>query len=182
MMVWKPWTRIAAFAIAGAALAGCSNTMNGASKDANDNAAVVNSAAQDTAASAKQTADEAAASAKQTTREAGAQVSAATDAAAGKVVIAADQASAAVKKVPKEVDAALLVTPQVKTAIVRDVLLNDVRNQINVDTAEGLVHLKGHVVNQRMKDRASEVAADALRKDYAAYAISNELTVSPDKD
>ena len=182
MMERKPWTRIAALALAGAALTGCSHAIEGASEDANRNAAVVGSAAKDAAGEAKQQADQAAAVAKRKADEAGAKVSAATDNAAGKVVTAADQATAAVKDAPKEVDAAFLVTPQVKTAIIRDVLLNDVRNQINIDTAHGVVHIKGHVVTQRMKDRAADVAQDALRKDYPGYTVSNELSVAPDKE
>ncbi|BDI28146.1 hypothetical protein CCAX7_001970 [Capsulimonas corticalis] len=184
-MVRKPWIRIAALAAAGATLAmtgatlaGCSHAIEGASEDANKNAAVVTTAAQDAAAKAKQQADQAATTVVQKTDQAGAKVSAATDTAAQKVVTATDQATAAVKDAPKEVDAALLVTPQVKTAIIRDVLLNDVRNEINVDTAHRVVHLKGHVVTQRMKDRAGDVAQDAIRKDYAGYTVSNELAVT----
>src|SRR5690349_19809862 len=71
---------------------------------------------------------------------------------AGQVVSkAADNTVDATKDAAKNATAALEVTPRVKAAIVADSKLNDTRNKIDVDSKDGVVHLKGHVISNDMK-------------------------------
>src|SRR2546429_3058848 len=71
---------------------------------------------------------------------------------------ATENISPSIKEGAKNATAALEVTPKVKNAITADSQLSDKRNQIDVDSANGTVHLKGHVVNNEMKKRAGEIA------------------------
>ncbi|HZO87091.1 MAG TPA: BON domain-containing protein [Chthonomonadaceae bacterium] len=72
---------------------------------------------------------------------------------------------------------AITLTPTVKTAIVADSKLNDSRNNIDVDSANNVVHLKGHVVNSALKQHATDVAVKALQKVGSNAKVSNELAV-----
>jgi len=90
---------------------------------------------------------------------------------------AADKAADATQQAAQNTGEALGMTPKVKTAITSDSLLNDTRNTIDVDTANGVVHLKGHVVNNDMKKRATEVAEKAVKDANGTEKVSNELTV-----
>ena len=90
---------------------------------------------------------------------------------------ATDKTVDATKDAAKNTTAALEVTPRVKTAIVADSKLNDPRNRIDVDSKDGIVHLKGHVVNNDMKRQAGAVAEKTLKDSSATDKVSNELTV-----
>ncbi len=105
-------------------------------------------------------------------------VSTAADQAAAKTTAAAHKVGAAVAKVPEDAAAATVVTPEVKTAIVRDPVLNDPRNVVNVASADNVTHLTGHVVNASMKQRATEDAQAVLSKRHSNFTVSNELQVS----
>ncbi|HZP81202.1 MAG TPA: BON domain-containing protein [Chthonomonadaceae bacterium] len=96
------------------------------------------------------------------------------------VQTAADRAAEATKNAAQNVSAEAAdatQTGKVKTAITSDSLLNDTRNRIDVDTAKGVVHLKGHVATNDMKRRATEVAEKTIKESGASYTVSNELTV-----
>jgi predicted small secreted protein len=105
-------------------------------------------------------------------------VGAAADQAAAGTAAAAHKAGQAIKDVPQDVDSAAAVTPEVKTAIVRDPVLNDPRNLINVNSHDHVTHLTGHVMSANMKARAAEDAQAVLTKRHPNYQIHNELTVS----
>lgn len=77
---------------------------------------------------------------------------------------------------------ASVITPLVKQAIVRDKILNDADNQINVDTTQDVVYLKGHVQTAAMKARAGRIAVDVLVENEADNALKNELKVRPEGD
>ena len=105
-----------------------------------------------------------------------------------KVGAAANNAAAATAAGAKDVkdsttaaarnaDAGLAVTPEVKAAIVRDPILNDSANLINVESKDHVTHLTGHVTKASMKARATEDAQAALAKHDKSYRVSNELTV-----
>src|SRR3569833_2514131 len=66
---------------------------------------------------------------------------------AAKVNTAAKNVENEVKDIPKDVDSAMAVTPEVKTEIVREPVLNYSRNVINVDSHDNVTHLTGHVQN-----------------------------------
>ena len=94
-----------------------------------------------------------------------------TKQAAIRVGAAADQAAADVK-------AATLLTPLIKTAIIRDPVLNDPHNRINVNTEAAVVHLRGHVTDAGMRQRAEQDAQKVLSDHHSSQRISDELTVT----
>jgi len=102
----------------------------------------------------------------------------ATDQAAAKTAAAAHQVGTAVAKVPQDAAAATVVTPEVKTAIIRDPVLNDPRNVVNVASSDSVTHLTGHVATASMKQRATEDAQAVLSKHHGNYTVSNDLTVT----
>ncbi len=136
---------------------GCSNTAEGAKEDtAKDTQAV--GAAADRAANAVNNAADRAASA---TQKAAANVADAT------------------KDTAKNTAEATEITPKVKLAITNDKQLNDTRNLINVDSKDGVVHLKGHVISDAEKQHAEQVATQTLKEANSTDTVSNELTVKP---
>lgn len=116
--------------------------------------------------------------AKQDTANDTQKAAAAADQAAATTAAAAHQVGTAVAKVPQDAAAATVVTPEVKTAIVRDPVLNDPSNLINVASSDNVTHLTGHVTTASMKQRATEDAQAVLSKRHSNYTISNELTVT----
>ncbi len=90
----------------------------------------------------------------------------------------ADKAGSAVKDLPKDLNSALIITPEVKSAIVGDSVLHDRRNMINVDSHDNVTHLRGHVVSASMKQRATAVARKSLAAHHPDYKVSNELTIA----
>ena len=116
--------------------------------------------------------------AKQDTANDAQKTAAAADQAAASTAAAAHQVGQAVKDVPQDVDSAAAVTPEVKTAIVRDPVLNNPSNLINVNSHDHVTHLKGHVVDAKMKQRATEDAQAVLTRRHPNYKVSNELTVA----
>ena len=94
-----------------------------------------------------------------------------------KTSAAAHKAGEAIKSVPENAGAAVTVTPEIKVAILRDPVLNDPKNQINVQSSDHAAHLTGHVSTDRMKQRAEEDAQDALAKRHPDYKVVNELVV-----
>ena len=115
----------------------------------------------------------------------GAKQDAATDSA--KTQQAADQAGQAVKTDAQKAGQAVADVPQnaaadavrlpVKTAILRDPVLADSRNLINVDGRGHTITLSGHVADASMKPRATQDANVALEK-HPGYTLKNELTVA----
>lgn len=79
-----------------------------------------------------------------------------------------------------DMTAAATLTPEVKSAIIADDMLNDDANEINVDSEENTVYLRGHVASQELKDRAEEVAEKRIAddKDHGeGVEVVNELEV-----
>ena len=138
----------------GLALTGCGNTLSGAKQDA----------ATDT-----QKTQQAADAAAQATKDAGARA-----AQAGKD--AAHKAGQAVEAVPANAEANTVVRPAVKTAIIRDYVLNNPANLIDVNANAHGITLSGHVATASMKDRAAEDANAVLQK-HPGYTLTNSLTV-----
>jgi osmotically-inducible protein OsmY len=90
---------------------------------------------------------------------------------------AAQNAGQAVKQVPENAAANTVVRPAVKTALIRDPVLNDPRNLIDVNAAPGRITLTGHVQTASMKQRAEEDAQAALSK-HPGYTLDNQLAVA----
>jgi osmotically-inducible protein OsmY len=91
----------------------------------------------------------------------------------------AQKTGEAVKEGAKDASAALALTPKVKNAITADAALNDTRNLIDVDSADNVVHLKGHVISQALKDKAGAIAKKVIAESKATDTVSNELVVQP---
>ena len=140
----------------GMTLSGCGNALNGAKQDAVNNTQKT----QEAAADAAQTTKDAAGKAVQSTKE------------------AADKASKAVAEVPQNIGAATVVTPEVKTAILRDPILNNPSNLINVSSHDHVVVLTGHVMDASMKQRAAEDTQNVLNKRHGSFTLNNNLTVA----
>lgn len=102
----------------------------------------------------------------------------AADQAAATAKSDARKAGAAVEAVPQDAKAAAVITPEVKTAVIRDPVLNDPRNLINVNSVGHTVRLTGHVADASMKTRATEDAQAALSKRHSDFQVSNELAVT----
>lgn len=104
--------------------------------------------------------------------------SAAADQAAADSSKMAQKAGHEVKDLPQDIDSAAAVTPEVKLSIVRDPVLNNKNNLINVDSHDHVTTLSGHVMSASMKNRASEDAQVLLSKRHPNYKVVNKLTVS----
>ena len=139
----------------GAALTGCGNTLSGAKEDAANDTAKTQQAADQAAQSTKAAADQAGQTMK-------------TD---------AQKADQAVATVPQNAEANTVVRPAVKTAIIRDPVLAQSGNLIDVNAGPQKITLTGHVTDASMKQRATEDAQVALKK-HPGYTLVNDLTVA----
>jgi osmotically-inducible protein OsmY len=82
-----------------------------------------------------------------------------------------------VKEATGDIGAATTLTPDIKNAITADSQLNDPRNRIDVDSEDEVVHLKGHVTSNELKQKAGEIAQRVLNERNAKNKLSNELVV-----
>jgi predicted small secreted protein len=178
----------AAALLLGIGVAGCSNTADGAAKDASQDGQKVAAATNDAVNATKNAADNAADATKKaadatvvaTKQAADATVDAGKKAADATVVAtknAADATTAAAKDAGKTATGALEVTPKVKLAILADKDLNDPKNHVNVNTQDGVVHITGSVKDNADKKKAGMIADKTLKDMNATDKVSNELTV-----
>ena len=117
--------------------------------------------------------------AKQDTANNAAAVSSAAASGAAATKRAAANAGRNIHAAAVDTAGATVVSPEVKTAFIRDPILNDPSNTINVTTRDGIVHIQGHVKTAKMKERATEDAQAVLDKHHRTDKIENELTVKP---
>ncbi len=101
----------------------------------------------------------------------------AADQAGQAVKTDAQQAGQAVATVPQNAEANTVVRPAVKTAIIRDPVLSQSSNLIDVNAGPQKITLTGHVSDASMKQRATEDAQVALKK-HPGYTLENDLTVA----
>lgn len=101
----------------------------------------------------------------------------AADQASQTVKTDAQKAGQAVAVLPENAEANTVVRPAVKTAIIRDPVLTQSGNLIDVNAAPQTITLTGHVTDASMKQRATEDAQVALKK-HPGYTLRNELTVA----
>jgi len=167
-----------------AALVGCGNTLSGARQDVtHDTEGVRNSATQaaakvkdSTAAIAEKAKDSASAVAEKA-KDSATVVAAKAEDSTKAVVEKTRAAGEEIKRVPENAGAAVVITPEIKTAIIRDPVLDDSRNSIDVSSHDLAVHLTGHVLSDLMKRRAEEDAQAVLDKRHPDYKVVNELAV-----
>jgi len=101
----------------------------------------------------------------------------AADQAGQAVKTDAQQASQAAAALPQNAEANTVVRPAVKTAIIRDPVLTQSGNLIDVNAGPQKITLTGHVTSADMKQRATEDAQVALKK-HPGYTLVNDLTVA----
>jgi len=90
---------------------------------------------------------------------------------------AVDKAADTTKDAAANAGDAANLTPKVKAAIVADAKLNDPKNLINVDTKDGAVILKGHVLTNDMKKTAGDIATKTVSEAGSKDTVKNMLTV-----
>ena len=149
----RPLSLILALGV-GVALSGCGNTLNGAKQDATNDT----QKAQQATADAERKTQQAAADAAQTTKD------------------AAAKTGQAIEKAPQNAEANTVVRPAVKTAIIRDPVLAQSSNLIDVNAGPKEITLSGHVADASMKQRATEDAQVVLKK-HPGYTLTNNLAV-----
>lgn len=89
----------------------------------------------------------------------------------------AQETGAAVATGARDVKDAAAVTPEVKTAIIRDPVLNNPANLVNVSASGKTVTLTGHVGTASMKQRATEDAQASLSgHHHVGFKVVNNLT------
>ncbi len=91
----------------------------------------------------------------------------------------AQQTGEAIKAVPTAIDANTVLRPAVKTAIIRDPVLNNPGNLIDVNIKDKTVILSGHVIEAGMKSRAVEDAQLAVKNNHVDYTVVDDLKVQP---
>ncbi len=104
-------------------------------------------------------------------------VGSAADNAGKDIGSAASTAGHDIGKGAKNTTSATVVTPEIKTAIIRDPILNNSHNLINVESKNGVVHLTGHVTSANMKTRAEQDAQATLQKHNRTDKVQDDLTV-----
>ena len=135
-----------ALLVSSAALAGCSNALNGAKQDADKNTQAVRDTAAQTGQAVKAT---------------------------------AQQTGQAIKAVPAAIDANTVLRPAIKTAIIRDPVLNNPKNLVEVSIKDRTVVLSGHVAEAGMKLRAIEDAQVVIKNNQSDFQVVDNLQVQP---
>lgn len=91
----------------------------------------------------------------------------------------ANSAGEIAKGAGQNVTGALEVTPLIKTAITADTELNDAKNKIDIDTKDGVVHIKGHVSSNALKAKATKIATEKIKENQGTDKVMNHLLVQP---
>jgi osmotically-inducible protein OsmY len=156
------------FCLVGASIGviGCQNTAEGAKEDTAKNGAAITNAADRAAEATKDTADRAAIATKDS-----------LDKAAIATKVGLDKAAIATKGAAGDAGDRLTMTPKVKDAIIANKTLNNAKNHVNVDTAEGVVYLKGHVLSSDQKKLAGEIAEKTIKEAGSQDKMVNQLTI-----
>jgi osmotically-inducible protein OsmY len=106
-------------------------------------------------------------------------VSKSSEAAGEKMAKMADNASKSAKELGQDLTGAFQVTPIVKTALAADTELNDAKNKIDVDSKDGIVHLKGHVTSNALKQKATRIAQERIKENHGIDKVMNHLLIQP---
>ncbi len=92
---------------------------------------------------------------------------------------ATDRLGSATEKMGKNAGSALTLTPKIKKAITDNKTLNNTANLIDVESGDNEVRLTGHVLTEKMKSLAGEIAEKAIADAGAKNELLNELKVKP---
>jgi osmotically-inducible protein OsmY len=95
-----------------------------------------------------------------------------------KSAAAAEKMSANTATAGKNVQAATVLTPKVKLAILAEPRLTST-TVINVNSTEDVVTLEGHVANASLKTLAGDIAARVLKENNSHQTLSNKLVIQP---
>ncbi len=91
----------------------------------------------------------------------------------------AQQTGQAIKAVPTAIDANTVLRPAIKTAIIRDPVLNNPKNLVEVGIKDRTVILSGYVAEAGMKLRAVEDAQVVLKNNHSDFTVVDTLKVQP---
>ena len=91
----------------------------------------------------------------------------------------AQQTGQAIKAVPTAIDANTVLRPAIKTAIIRDPVLNNPKNRVEVGIKDRTVVLSGYVAEAGMKLRAVEDAQVVLNSNHSDFQVIDTLKVQP---
>ena len=91
----------------------------------------------------------------------------------------AQQTGQAIKAVPAAIDANTVLRPAIKTAIIRDPVLNNPKNLVEVSIKDRTVVLSGHVAEAGMKLRAIEDAQVVIKNNHSDFQVVDNLQVQP---
>lgn len=116
---------------------------------------------------------------KKAGEEAGQKAAQSVENANEKTAAMANDASKTMAAAGQDVAGALKMTPLIKTALTADVDLNDSKNKIDVDSMDGVVHLKGYVTTNTLKQRATEIAKKTIKEHNGTDTVMNQLLVKP---
>lgn len=105
---------------------------------------------------------------------------------AGLLAGCAEQVESAKEQTPKieekierageSIEAASL-TPKIKAAIIGNPMLNDPKNEVNVDSVPGHIHITGYVKSAADKEEATKLARQVLKENGATDMLHNDLVV-----
>jgi predicted small secreted protein len=168
----------------GTVVVGCQNTAEGAKQDAATDTTAVKEAGDKAAVATQQAAQDAkekAAKAAAETKAATDHAVTATEQAANRAAMAtekaADRTAAATKKEGKNASDALTLTPKVQGAINNDSELSSANNTVNVVSGNGMIALEGTVKTKALKERAGNVAQQAVKAAGSNDTVENSLKV-----
>lgn len=140
-----------ALVLSGLYVCGCANTAEGMAEDAKNNSKAAQEGAQEAGKAAAGAASE-----------------------AGKAVA---NGANELGKAASDAGNAAKLTPTIKSALIADSMLNDPANEIDVDVDTETVNLKGHVKDQKTKDRAEEITKKVLTDTKSTNKIKNDLEI-----
>lgn len=70
-----------------------------------------------------------------------------------------------------------VLTPKIKAAIIANPILNEEGNLIDVETDNGTVYLRGHVMTEEAKSEATQIAQRVLDESKSDFTLVNELEI-----
>jgi len=92
---------------------------------------------------------------------------------------AAENAGAAISESSENVEAALVLTGPVKSALMDNEQLRPYADKFDVDSDEATVTINGSVPTAELKELATEVAMKVLKEKNASQTLTNKLEINP---
>jgi osmotically-inducible protein OsmY len=79
----------------------------------------------------------------------------------------------------RDINAAMMLTPKITSAINDNQKAENDKNKIDVSSTEEKVFLTGHVASEERKAKAEELARGILKENNAKQTLENKLEVTP---